>query len=243
MIAEDMTYLSIFMLGLFSAPHCAGMCGGIVAALGTSAASQNLYHALQSSVTYNLGRVTMYVLLGAVMGTLGMTFQQYIPVIGSALRLASAILLVSMGCYIAGWWLGLRRFENFGYRLLKPIQGAQLARWPLPGSAKLFLTGVVWGCLPCGLVYTMLTLAMTTGSLKRGATAMLVFGLGTMPILLLTGALADRMMLIVRQKFVRSLMGLLIIVFGLWTLFGAFGTGEQHQHHHGMVVESFTDYV
>ena len=242
-MAEGMTYLSVFMLGLFSAPHCAGMCGGIVAALGTGAASQNLYHALQSSVTYNLGRVTMYILLGALLGILGMTFQQYIPVIGAVLRIVSAILLVCMGCYIAGWWLGLRRFESLAYRLLRPLQGIRPANRPWPGPVKEFLTGIVWGCLPCGLVYTMLTLAVTTGSLQQGAATMLVFGLGTMPILLLTGTLADRMMLIVRQKAVRSVMGLLIIVFGLWTLFGALVTGGQHQHLHGMAAERLTGQV
>lgn len=185
----------------------------------------------------------MYVVLGALLGALGMAFKHYIPVIGSYLRLVAGLLLIFMGCYIAGWWMGLRRFESFLYGLFKPMASFQSVHWRLPAAVKLFLTGVAWGCLPCGLVYTMLTLAMTTGSLKGGALTMLVFGMGTMPILLLTGALADRMMVIVRQKFVRSLMGLLIIVFGLWTLAGTYGTGGQHQHQHGMVLEKFTDWV
>lgn len=236
MIAEQATLLSIFLLGLFSAPHCAGMCGGIVAALGARASSRSFHDALQSSVIYNLGRVSMYVLLGCGFGALGMTFQHLVPLIGTSLRIIAGVLLVCMGLYIAGWWMGLRTFEHLVYGLFKPILGVQSMRWSMPEPIKLFMTGVLWGCLPCGLVYTMLTFAMTTGSIQGGGMIMLAFGLGTIPILLLTGAFADRMMLVIRQQFVRSLAGVLIILFGLWTLGGVVGTGTAHQHQHSSLM-------
>jgi len=230
---EHATLLSIFLLGLFSAPHCAGMCGGIVAALSIKAASHDVYHALRASAFYNFGRISMYVLLGVVFGMLSLSMQNLVPEISVVLRVAAGVLLVAMGLYISGWWFGLRQLESLGYRLFKPIQNIQSMQWQLPQPIKLFITGMLWGCLPCGLVYSMLTMAMTAATVLDAGLIMFVFGLGTIPVLLLTGAFSNRMMLLVKQKYVRTVMGVLIILFGIWTLF-AIVDKSAHQGHQAM---------
>ena len=84
---------------------------------------------------------------------------------------------------------------------------------------------MLWGFLPCGMVYSVLTTALLTGSAVRGAGLMLAFGLGTLPNLLLAGFLLRRFRDIVQGRAVRLVSGLLVLGFGVWGLFNATSLG------------------
>ena len=86
------------------------------------------------------------------------------------------------------------------------------------------LLGALWGWLPCGLVYSTLLWAASQGHAGYSAALMLAFGLGTWPVLLATGLAAERVSSLLRRRSVRMAGGLLVILFGLWTLPGP------HQH-------------
>jgi sulfite exporter TauE/SafE len=224
---EDLTILSAFFMGVFSAPHCAGMCGGIVGALAmrTAQPGQGFGSMLAASLNYNLGRITTYAILGLLSGAIGMSLQQVIPIMGELLRVMAALLMISMGLYIGGWWMGLRHLENFGFKLWESVRKTEVMSGTRATSLERYLSGVVWGCLPCGLVYTLLIFAMTTGDMLQGGLIMISFGLGTIPTLLLIGAFANRLMSIVRRKAVRSVMASIVILFGAWTMAGVIGAG------------------
>ena len=232
MTPEDMTILSAFLMGVFSAPHCAGMCGGIVGALAmrTAQPGRGLGSMLAATLNYNLGRITTYAILGLLFGAVGMSLQLVIPVMGELLRGVAALLMICMGLYIGGWWMGLRHLENFGFNLWQAVRKTGVMSGDRPASLEGYLSGMFWGCLPCGLVYTLLTFAMTTGDVLQGGLIMISFGLGTLPTLLLVGAFANRLMSVVRRKAVRSVMASIVILFGIWTMTGVIGPGF---HSHG----------
>jgi len=212
-------------MGVFSAPHCAGMCGGIVGAMAmrTAQHGRGLGAMWGATLSYNLGRITTYAILGGLFGAIGMSLQHVVPIIGELLRIVAALLMICMGLYIGGWWMGLRHLESFGFRLWQPVQKYGVVRAAMPAPLEGYLSGIFWGCLPCGLVYTLLTFAMTTADLVQGGLIMISFGLGTIPTLFLVGAFASKLISVVRRKAVRSAMASMVILFGIWTLAGAIG--------------------
>ncbi|MCR3771328.1 sulfite exporter TauE/SafE family protein, partial [Pseudomonas aeruginosa] len=105
-----------------------------------------------------------------------------------------------------GLW---RHLEPFARRLL-----------PVSSLPRALLLGAIWGWLPCGLVYSTLLWATSQGSALDSALLMLAFGLGTWPVLLATGMAAERVTALLRRRGVRIVGGLMVILFGLWTLPG-----------------------
>ena len=141
-----------------------------------------------------------------------------------ALRVAAGLLLIAMGLYLAGWWSGLTRIEAVGRHLWRHLQPLASRLMPVSTLPRALLLGAVWGWLPCGLVYSTLLWASSQGSPTDSALLMLAFGLGTWPVLLATGMAAERLTALLRRRGVRVTGGLLVILFGLWTLPGP------HQH-------------
>ncbi len=137
-----------------------------------------------------------------------------------ALRVVAGLLLIAMGLYLAGWWSGLTRVRR--------SVAASGATWnPSPGACCRspachgpLLLGAIWGWLPCRLVYSTLLWATSQGSALDSALLMLAFGLGTWPVLLATGMAAERVTALLRRRGVRIVGGLMVILFGLWTLPG-----------------------
>ena len=92
---------------------------------------------------------------------------------------------------------------------------------PVRSPGQALVLGLLWGWLPCGLVYSMLVWAVSAGDALRGAALMLCFGLGTLPNLLAMGLVAGGLASHLRQGWVRHLAGALVIGFGLYTLWQA----------------------
>ena len=214
--------LSAFILGLLGGGHCLGMCGGLMGALTLAIPLEQRGRRLRLLLAYNLGRVLSYAATGLLIGVLGWAVASSPGATG--LRVAAAFLLIAMGLYLAGWWSGLTRIEQLGrgvWRLIQPVAGRLL---PVSSVPRALLLGGLWGWLPCGLVYSTLLWAATQGNAVHSALLMLAFGLGTWPILLATGLAAERSTALLRKRGVRMAGGLLVILFGLWTLPGP------HQH-------------
>ncbi len=221
MIDPAITFTSAFIIGLLGGVHCVGMCGGIMNAL-CFAMPQHSTSTARTSLTlvlYNLGRVFSYSLAGALIGGLGMLVQGPGGFLGSELRIFAGLMMIAMGLYLAGWWRGLAHMESLGnkivWRHLQPITSKLM---PVTNSWQALLLGILWGWLPCGLVYSTLTLAGAAGQWQQSALIMASFGLGTVPVMLLTGAFATRFKGWIQKTAVRSVAALLIIAFGLWTM-------------------------
>lgn len=212
--------ISAFVVGLLGGVHCVGMCGGIVGALSLGLPGQRNLPLL---LAYNIGRISSYTAAGALMGALGFYFSGLLPVqIAQQVLLAVAgLFLILMGLYLAGWWNALTAIERAGGVLWRRIEPLGRGLLPVRSVWHGFLLGLLWGWLPCGLVYSALVWTVSAGGALEGAALMLAFGLGTLPNLLLMGVAAAQLSRWVRQPAVRRAAGALVIGFGVLLLFDA----------------------
>lgn len=222
---EIVPYVSALIIGFLGGSHCISMCGGIMAALSFSVPASEPGRRWRILLSYNLGRITSYTLIGVLAGGLG--YQLSTGQGLSIMRIIAGGLLIAMGLYLASWWRGLTYLEKAGAVLWRRIQplGTRLMPVKTPGAA--FLLGGVWGWLPCGLVYTALAYALMQASVVGAAGVMLAFGIGTLPAVLASGVFAERIKAIMQKQGLRTLMALFIIGFGLWTIWGT----AQHVNH------------
>lgn len=216
--------VTAFMLGLLSSAHCVGMCGGIMGALTMAVPANAHQRRFVLLLTYNFGRIASYSFMGLLVGLFGKGFVE----LGGAewLRILAGLLLIGMGLYLANWWHGLRYLEAGGRYLWAYLQPLGKPLMPVNSLPKALLLGALWGWLPCGLVYSALVYAMSQGAAAKSATLMLSFGLGTLPAVLATGLAAQQFARLLQQRHMRWGFALLIIAFGIWTLWG----GGQHNH-------------
>lgn len=217
-------YIAVFLIGLLGGTHCIGMCGGIVGALTvhTPGSRQWPIH-----LAYNLGRISSYALAGAALGAVGnagLLLNDALPVQMTLYVLAN-LMLVALGLYLVGVPQGLTFLERGGQRVWARIQPLTRRFLPATSVSRALPLGMLWGFLPCGMVYSVLTTALLTGNSLRGAGLMLAFGLGTLPNLLLAGFLLRRFRDIVQGRAVRLASGLLVLGFGVWGLFNATSLG------------------
>ncbi|MBK9394559.1 MAG: sulfite exporter TauE/SafE family protein [Uliginosibacterium sp.] len=214
----DPGYLAVFVLGLLGGTHCIGMCGGIVSALSIPSASAGPIWPRQ--LAYNLGRITTYAMLGVLAGAVGsasLVFNSYLPVQLTLYVLANC-MMIGMGLYLMGLPQAFLPLEKLGQRLWRRVLPLSQPFMRGQSAAKAYPLGVLWGLLPCGLTYGVLSTALMSGSALRGGALMLSFGVGTLPNLLLAGVLLARYGKLIRSKLFRTAAGVLVMSFGVYGL-------------------------
>jgi hypothetical protein len=214
------TYLPVaFAVGLLSSFHCIGMCGGIMGALTFGLPNEIRNKGsmlLPYLLCYNLGRVVSYGLAGGLFGLFGSAlFAGLEPWFGEAWpqRLAAMVMIV-IGLNIAGGLPQLIQLERLGSPLWAKLEPLGRALMPVRSLTRAFLYGLVWGWLPCGLVYAMLVVAAGQTGFGDGALLMMVFGLGTLPPVILTGMLVGRLQRLARDPAFRFVAGGGVALFG-----------------------------
>ena len=220
---EISRYLSAFLVALLGGVHCAAMCGGItgVLTLGLPARVRGSTAALTPYLLgYNFGRIVSYTVAGMLAGGIG-AFAVAWPAVNQGQRVLQALaglMMILLGGYLAGWWRVLDRLEAVGavfWRRLEPL-GRRLL--PVRSPSQALALGLVWGWLPCGLVYSVLVWALSAGGALEGALLMLSFGLGTLPALLAMGYLVGVLAHFTRQPLVRRIAGGLVCLVGFYQL-------------------------
>lgn len=227
--------IAAFILGLFSTVHCLGMCGGIIGALSLSLPERVRMHRgrlLSFVTTYNIGRIISYSFAGMIVGYLGAKAAAYTDMSDgpSILRHTGVVMMIAIGLYLAGWLPQLSKVERIGkplWKLLEPI-GRKLV--PVNSLPKAMLYGLVWGWLPCGMVYFVLVWALTSGSAAQGAMTMAAFGLGTLPSLLTAGLAATWLKRFTQSPLARQIVGASVIVMAIATLMIPMGHKGMHGH-------------
>ena len=206
--------LSLFIAGLASGLHCAGMCGGISA--GFSLVQKDQLWPRQ--LAFNFGRIASYAAAGAAAGALGSAGAYAAAVLPAQtlLYLFSSAFVLALGVHVSGWGLPLAKLERFAlplWRLVQPRAARLLHARSLPQA---FAAGTAWGWLPCGLVYGALLAAVFAGGAAHGALAMAAFGAGTLPWLLLAGVAAARLRQWAHLHRLRRAGGLALVGLGAW---------------------------
>lgn len=178
-IDSTISLSALFLTGLLTSVHCVAMCGGInlSQSVGTRATSGSR---LRNPLLYNAGRVIAYTVIGGIVGGIGSVLFLSEPVKAALLALA-ALGMLFMGLSMLGWlpWWLTPRMPSF---LAKPLGKASAGKGPL-------VVGLLNGFMPCGPLQAMQLYALATGSALTGALSMLLFSLGTVPLMLGAGAL------------------------------------------------------
>ncbi|MBV6320767.1 sulfite exporter TauE/SafE family protein [Duganella violaceipulchra] len=231
--------LPVMVVGLAGSVHCIGMCGGIVGALSVSSAPlpRNVIpiaviahsSALPRVLSYNVGRIASYMAAGALAGGLAGGARSIASLAGLQLGFywLANLMLVALGLYLMDAWRGLAVLEQGGrvlWRRAQPVIAPMMkSLMPATHPHQAFALGLLWGWLPCGMVYSVLLTAMLSGSASDGAAVMLAFGLGTLPMLTGLGLIGARLQRALQQRRVRIACGLLVLAFGVLGLARAAG--------------------
>lgn len=211
--------LSAAALGLASSGHCVTMCGGVMGAVcgGMSpetrrAGGRRTLMMLAASA----GRVAAYATFGAIVGALGGAAEASFPIAGVrlGLRLFAGLLMVALGLRLLGVTWATGWLEGAGgpiFRALRPLIARAL---PLRSAGVAAFVGYAWGWLPCGMVYGAAALALASGGAAAGAGTMAVFGLGTLPSMLVVGVLAARLAAALGRPWPRRGAGAALVLSG-----------------------------
>ena len=232
MEAITSSYVTAFLLGLFSTVHCIAMCGSVIGALTLSLPTEvreSQRKMLPYVFNYNLGRLISYGIAGAIVGLLSAPLTAFNGHL--VLRYLSVIVMIAMGLYLAGWFPKFAHMERLGAPIWKWLQPIGQKLLPVRKLSQAFLLGIVWGWLPCGLVYAALAVAATVGEPVKASLVMLAFGAGTLPAVMGAGMFTGLLASMARAKHLRQIAGVLIIVMALATAFWPMDHSGGHSNH------------
>lgn len=210
---EGMGYGMLFIIGLLTSVHCVAMCGGIclsqcVPKESAHQISKSKFSELRPSLLYNLGRVISYTIIGGIVGAIG-SVVSFSGAMKGLVQILAGIFMVIMGVNMLGIFPWLRRFNPRMPKIFaKKIYSQKNSRSPL-------YIGLLNGLMPCGPLQAMQLYALSTGSPIKGAVAMFLFSIGTVPLLFAFGAVST----LLSKKFTSKMMTVsacFVVVLGIF---------------------------
>jgi len=191
--------ISAWLAGVLGGAHCLAMCGGFLAALSGAGkpAGMPLLPARTLALRqlpYNLGRITTYVVLGGAFGAAGnaaLAAADWLP-LQRALFVVANLFLLALAVTIAWKREGFAPLQRAGVALFRRMAPAVAACAADDGMPARYALGLVWGLVPCALIYSVLPIALFAGGALEGGAVMLAFGLGTLPNLVAAGWMVAR---------------------------------------------------
>jgi sulfite exporter TauE/SafE len=218
MVDLGATMLAAFIAGFLGSAHCLVMCTGIVATLNlnTKTSAPITHQSLRYNLLYNLGRIFSYSLGGALVAGLGVSLFWLTGLmrLRFVLQLASGLALFVLGVYIFLNRRGFAWLDVMGLYLWRRLAPLLKHVLPITNPARAIAAGMLWGWLPCGMVYALLMMAWLSADVISGACIMVAFGLGTLPALLLTGVAIKHTRQILTSIWARRVGGLCVMVAG-----------------------------
>jgi sulfite exporter TauE/SafE len=213
----DLIYAAL-IFGLLTGFHCIGMCGPIAISLPLS--KDSWLQKIIGALTYNMGRVVTYSIMGAVFGLLGQGlviagFQQWLSVVIGAAMILSVLFPLLFNSLAS---------KSPLFPLVSQIKFKLGLLFGKKSYPALFLIGLLNGLLPCGPVYVAIGLSLASGNVLSGAFYMALFGLGTIPIMLSLSLLGNFFTVKIRSR-IRKLVPVFIVVMGLWFILKGLGLG------------------
>lgn len=238
-----MTFWSALILGLLASGHCAGMCGGLQIAILSGGNREQVIRSKADAhwhvLLLNVGRIATYVGLGVGLTLLSynIVMQLDIDRISGFLRNTMALIIILIGVQIM---FSKRRpfqsLERIGSFVWKPA--SRLISHHNSRKASSFISGIAWGFLPCGLVYSVLLVSVASADVMSSATVLFGFGLGTLPALVLTGLLYRRFQTVVTSRYVHLVGGLFFIAGGIAMLSAPLWVSREFMHDYPVLLNT-----
>jgi sulfite exporter TauE/SafE len=224
--------VTAFLAGLLGSGHCFGMCGGIAGSLGALSGGTGKRALVAPALQFNLGRMVGYAILGGVAaGILGAAGEIVaLKAYGKYLRMLTALMVLLIGVRFLIDWKGIDIIEKGGagiWNRIRPLAAKASQRHDWIGRAGL---GVLWGFLPCGLVYTVLITAASTGTAAAGALTMFAFGAGTAPAMFGLTVAAPALATFLSDRLVRRIVGFSLVVLAIWMVMPILAGGGHMSH-------------
>lgn len=215
---QEITFLTLFLLGFFGGTHCVGMCGGLSSAFALQLPPH--LNRIGLIILLNLGRISSYVVIGLLVGLVGQVGISLddTRTVQNGLYIAANVLLLLLGLYLAGISTAATKIEGIGKPIWKRLNPLLNKLLPIKSVPACFGVGVLWGWLPCGLVYSASLYALGSGNALHGGLYMLAFALGTLPNLLAMGIFAAQLKTFLQKRMVRLCAGLLVAGWAIWRL-------------------------
>ncbi len=211
----DFNLYTALMIGLVGSMHCIGMCGPIAIALPLG--RKSWFHRTLGGLTYNAGRIFTYGVLGALFGLLGKGIE-----LAGLQRWASigigAVMILSI--LFPALFKGKIKLEQFLFGYAGKMVGKFRKLFAINSFPSLLLIGLLNGLLPCGLVYVAVAGALNTNDIAGGVLFMIVFGIGTLPVMLAIPLLGNLIGTKFRRRYQHVLSSLVVILGVLFVLRG-----------------------
>jgi len=225
--------IAALLLGVAGSTHCLGMCGAISINLSFSvpAEQRSPKALLRWHILFSAGRISLYILLGALSGALGSVARDAIPGGTRIVMLLSAAVLIMIALHLIGRSSGIRWLEAAGNLVWQRIQPFMRSLLPIKKLWQAYTVGLLWGFMPCGLIYTALALAAGSANALSGALLMAVFGAITIAPVAGAGILAGSLSWL-RQPLWRNVSAAISVVLAVLITVQAIGG-----HHHGADTE------
>ena len=207
---------SALIFGLISSLHCIGMCGPIAMMLPVD--RNNPAKKVIQIMIYHLGRLTAYASLGLIFGILGKGF--YMAGIQQQLSIVVGILMITIAIVPEKVFMKYN-FSKPVYRAISKVKSSLGSQFKRKSPDALFTIGLLNGFLPCGLVYAALFGAIAMPNLTLSISYMLLYGLGTIPMMSAVVFISNIFSLSLRNKLqkiipvVAVFIGILFIIRGL----------------------------
>ncbi|RUO44168.1 hypothetical protein CWE15_03100 [Aliidiomarina taiwanensis] len=204
-------FWAAILMGLAGSGHCIAMCGGLAGAMGVQQSKPRI-------LLYNVGRISSYMLAGALVGSAFFGLAQLQPQLFIWMRIFAGVMMLLLAAYLLRITAALLWLERIGailWRRLKPLT----RKYNRNGkSHHVYLAGMLWGWLPCGLVYSALSWAALTASPTSGALFMLLFGLGTLPSMLFLGMVSHTLVSLLKSTKFRWFSSAILATYGVATI-------------------------
>lgn len=214
----DLSVWAFLLIGFSGGGHCMAMCGGLSGAFALQLPPHvNRFWLI---VLLNLGRLGSYTLIGLLLGTLGQfgISLDNTHTVQTVLFVLAQILMIFMALYLLGVSRAIVTVEHLGKPVWKRLNPLLTRLLPIRSVAASFGVGLLWGWLPCGLVYSASLYALASGSTLKGLLVMLFFGLGTLPNLLAMGWFAAQIRPWLQKRSLRIIGAIILLAWAFWQL-------------------------
>jgi sulfite exporter TauE/SafE len=214
----ELLYTALIM-GLLGSGHCVAMCGSLSMAVSFSIPREK--RLVNYAALISIGRILGYGIIGFIASALTQSIIKLTNGNILYLNVLASLFMIGIGLHVAKINSSVLKMEKLGLFINPIIEPIKKRLLPIDSASKCLSYGFFWGFLPCGMVYTALTLAFTASTPLTGALTMLVFGFGTLPTLVGLTVFQSKLNRFLDLSYVRFILGATIVLLALYQLYNA----------------------